>query len=180
MPDDPKDSTPYMFQTENATCLALLYPINEKDSLLRNKTSLITGIRRYLSDDQGLIQVETETDYVYSIVKSLKEGSGVQYILTFQRFLPDFVLNVQAFFEEAGTTGIRESVVYELCCRNGLVGTDDDPLAGWAYDPYDEGISMGALMNLSESEQFDALFPGFPLTLCREFVHALIGEREIG
>ena len=28
-------------------------------------------------------------------------------------------------------------------------------------------------MNLSEAEQFDEQFPGFPLTMCREFLRAI-------
>ena len=93
--------------------------------------------------------------------------------MNYQRFYPEFILNVQAFFEEIGTTGTRDSVVYEICRRQGLVGADGDFFKGWAKDPYDETITEGALMNLSEQEQFDAQFPGFPLSMCREFVRTL-------
>ena len=41
-------------------------------------------------------------------------------------------------------------------------------------DPYDEDWKKGVLMNVSELEEFDQFFPGFPLTLCREFVGALL------
>ena len=173
MPDDPADSVPYLVQTGNAMCFALIFPIDESKSLPRTKTSLISGIRQFLGENQGLIQVEAAEDYVYSIVKTLKEPSGVQYILNYQRFYPEFILNVQAFFEEIGTTGTRDSVVYEICRRQGLVGADGDVFKGWAKDPYDETITEGALMNLSEQEQFDEQFPGFPLSLCREFVRSM-------
>ena len=89
------------------------------------------------------------------------------------RFYPEFILNIQAYFEEIGTTGIRDTIGYELCRRQNLVGGGDDPLKGWAKDPYDETINFGALMNLSETEQFDKQFPGFPLTMCREFLRAI-------
>lgn len=69
-----------------------------------------------------MIQVEASEDYVYSIVKSMKEPSGVQYILTYQKFYPGFILNIQAYFDEIGTTGIRDSMVYEQCRRENLVG----------------------------------------------------------
>ena len=173
MPDDPADSIPYMVQTGNAMCFALIFPVDESKSLPRTKESLISGIRQFLGENQGLIQVEAAEDYVYSIVKTLKEPSGIQYILNYQRFYPEFILNVQAFFEEIGTTGTRDSVVYEICRRQGLVGADGDFFKGWAKDPYDETITEGALMNLSEQEQFDAQFPGFPLSMCREFVRTL-------
>ena len=93
--------------------------------------------------------------------------------MTYQKFFSDFILNIQAYFEEIGTTGIRDTIGYELCRRQHLVGNGDDPFEGWAKDPYDETIKTGALMNLSEMEQFDEQFPGFPLTMCREFIHTI-------
>lgn len=173
MPDDPENSVPYMVQTGNAMCFALIFPVDESKSLPRTKASLISGIRSFLGKNQGLIQVEAGEDHVYSIVKSMKEPSGVQYILTYQKFYPEFILNIQAYFDEIGTTGMRDGLVYELCRRENLVGNDSDPFAGWVKDPYDETIKDGALMNLSELERIDTQFPGFPLTMCREFVRAI-------
>ena len=173
MPDDPENSVPYMIQTGNAMCFALIFPVDESKSLPRTKDSLISGIRSFLGENQGLIQVEAGEDHVYSIVKSMKEPSGVQYILTYQRFYPEFILNIQAYFDEIGTIGTRDGLVYELCRSENLVGNDSDPFAGWVKDPYDESIKDGALMNLSELERFDTQFPGFPLTMCREFVRAV-------
>jgi len=175
MPDDPEGSIPYMVQTGNAMCFALIFPVNESESLPRSKESLIEGIRGFLGENQGLIEVGTAEDYVYSIVKTLKEPVDVQYILTFQRFFPEFILNIQAFFEEIGTTGQRDDAVYELCRRQGLVGISGNPFAGWIKDPYDETIHEGVLMNLSELEQFDKQFPESPLSMCREFVRTLEG-----
>ena len=173
MPDDPENSVPYMVQTGNAMCFVLISPVDESKSLPRTKDTLIAGIRPCLSEKQGLIQVEVYEDHVFSIVKTLKEPSVVQYILTYQKFYPEFILNIQAYFEEIGTTGMRDTIAYELCRRQNLVGTDNDPFEGWMRDPYDETIKEGALMNLSETEQFDKYFPGFPLTMCREFLRAI-------
>ena len=173
MPDDPENSIPFMVQTGNAMCFALIFPVDESKSLPRTKEDLIAGIRPFLGENQGLIQVEAFPDHVYSIVKSMKEPSGVQYILTYQKFYPEFILNIQAYFDEIGTTGMRDALAYEMCRRQNLVGSDDDPFAGWVRDPYDETIKTGALMNLSEMEQFDEQFPGFPLTMCREFLHTI-------
>ncbi len=173
MPDDPESSIPVMVQTGNAMCFALIFPVDESKSLPRTKESLIAGIRSFLGKNQGLIQVEAYEDHVYSIVKSMKEPSGVQYILTYQKFYPEFILNIQAYFDEIGTTGMRDSLVFELCRRENLIGNDDNPFVGWVRDPYDETITDGALMNLSEMERFDAQFPGFPLTMCREFIRTI-------
>ena len=173
MPDDPEGSVPYMVQTRNAMCFALAFPVDESRSLPRSQEDLIAGIRQFLGDNQGLIQAEACEDRVYSIVKTLKEPSGVQYILTYQRFYPEFILNIQAFFEEIGSTGMRDTLIYEMCRQQNLVGKKGDPFAGWTRDPYDETITEGALMNQSEQEQFDEQLPGFPLSMCREFLRAL-------
>ena len=174
MPDDPEGSLPYMVQTENAACFALIFPVDESQSLPRTQDELIAGIRQFLGENQGLIEAIAETDYVFSIVKTLKQPSGVQYVLTYQKFYPEFILNIQAFFEETGMTGIRDNVVYEMCCRQNIVGPEDDPFSGWTQDPYDANVKTGALMNISEQKQFDEKFPGFPLSMCREFVRTLV------
>ena len=70
MPNDPKDSVAYMVQSEYATSLALLYPTDESASLPRTKGALINGVRQFLAENQGLIQVEAEKDYLYTIVKT--------------------------------------------------------------------------------------------------------------
>lgn len=173
MPEDPVNSVPYMAETSHAMCFALIFPADVSQSLPHTKEELISGIRSFLGEKHGLIQAEASEDHAYSIVKTLKEQGGVQYILTYQKFYPEIILNIQAYFDENGTTGIRESMAYELCRRQNLVGNDGDPFAGWEKDPYDETIRDGALMNLSETEQFDKLFPGFPLTMCREFLQSI-------
>ena len=175
MPGDPENSIPYEVQTENALCMVFISAVDYSRQLPREQDELIGGIRQFLADNQGLIKVEVGKDYVYSIVKNLRKPSGVQYILTYQRFCKDFILNVQAFFEEAGMTGIRDSMVYAMCRNEGLLGEDNEnPFAGWMQDPYDPEITKGALMNISEQEQFDEQFPGFPLSMCREFINCVV------
>ena len=51
MPDDPKDSVPFVVRTENAICVALLFPVDESKALPRKKDSLTAGIRRFLGDN---------------------------------------------------------------------------------------------------------------------------------
>ena len=64
-------------------------------------------------------------------------------------------------------------MVYELCLREGIVGNSDDHFAGWVCDPYDKDYTRGARMNLSEQEKYDEMFPGFPLSMCREFIRVV-------
>ena len=86
---------------------------------------------------------------------------------------PEFVLNIQARFEEIGLTGWRDTLMYGLCRQQNLVGGGDDPYGEWVKDLYDETLRTGFLMNLSELEQFDKQFPESPLARCREFVRAI-------
>ena len=67
-------------------------------------------------------------------------------------------------------------MVFEMFRREQAGGENEDPFKGWTCDPYDEKIDKGALMNISEQERFDEIFPGFPLSMCRELVRFLNGE----
>ena len=59
-----------MVQSEYAACLALLFQTDESASLPRTKGTLINGVRQFLAENQGLIQVEAEKDYLCTIVKT--------------------------------------------------------------------------------------------------------------
>ena len=177
MPDDPPNSVSYGGHTEHTDCFMLIYPIQKAASFPKNKEEIILGTRHNMADDQGIIQIEANENYAYSIIKSMKQPHGVLYTLTFQKFYSDLTLNVQAFFDESGTTGIRDAAIFESCLRKNAVAVGDDgKMKGWARDPYDASITQGALMNLSEQEQFDAAFPDFPLSMCRDMVKVLIRE----
>jgi len=43
------------------------------------------------------------------------------------------------------------------------------PVEPWCHDPFDSSVSDGFLMNQSEQENFDGMFPYHPLTMCRAF-----------
>ena len=109
--------------------------------------------------------------YVYSIVKSGKDPSGVQYILVFQIEYSNLVLNIQSFYDEIGVTGIRDSAVYELALREGKVrNTFED----WMEDPYDPSYVKGLRMNISERPEYDVLFPEHALSVLRSFLREVI------
>lgn len=173
MPEDPDNSTPFLARTENTICFILAQPVDMSQSLPRTKEDLISGIRECLGPNQGLIEVKAEKDYVFSIIKSLMDPGGVEYTLTYQRFFSDFILQIHGFFEETRITGQRDSVVFELCRRQGIVGTEDGIFKGWSCDPYDKNIHQGKLMNISEHEEYDSMFPRHPISMCREFIRVL-------
>ena len=173
MPGDPENSVPYEVRSENAACIAFVSAEDYSKALPREQEELVNGIRHYLADNQGLIEVVAKNDYVFSIVKNLKEPHGVQYILTYQKYCDDFIINIQGYFEEIGVTGQRDSLVYALVKDKESIGDDENPFKGWSCDPYDKSNRKGALMNISEQARFDELVPGFPLSICRELVRCL-------
>ena len=83
--DEMKGALPYMFQTDHATCPALISAVDALQSLLRTQDALIAGIRRHLGEKQSLIQAEAHEGSVLSIVKTMMEPSSVQYLLTYQK-----------------------------------------------------------------------------------------------
>ena len=174
-PEDPEGSVPFIVRTEQAICFVLIYPITMSETVPREQSDRIQGISQFLTDKQALILAEADEKRAYSIVKTGMEPSGMEYTLTYQRFYEDFAISITGFFEEEGTTGIRDTTVYELCRRNGSVGSDNDPFTGWKLDPYDCADKDGLMMNLSEQEQYDEHFPAHPLSMCRELIRTLLG-----
>jgi hypothetical protein len=74
-------------------------------------------------------------------------------------------VRVRGFFDESGTTGVRDSTVYSMLAQAG-----NGALDGWTCDPYDPNFGKGLLANKSELPEFDALFPEHPLTEARRLV----------
>ena len=74
---------------------------------------------------------------------------------------------------EQGITGIRDSAILSLMITNGTVKRDNEEegrLKGWMRDPYDNSINLPFMMNLSESEKFDDMFPNHPLSRLRKYL----------
>ena len=143
------------------------------------KQGVIDGIHESMSDRQGLICVEsgkTERgyDYIYSIVKTLKEEmfAGVMYYVRMNIGYNGKVIEIQGSFEEARNTGIREAVCQDLAHRAGL--SEFGSFEGWSEDPYNPEYTQGVPMNLAERSGLDALFPDNPLSQAREFVRAVL------
>ena len=181
LPDDPKDSIPLMTSTENADCLVMLYPISEEQAMpFNDSNSVIEGIHGCLDADQGLIEVESGTtksghSYIGSIVKTFdKEHHGVSYCLTLNIQYPNLILMVHGFFNETGTTGIRDTMVYAALSEAGKVKTTDTGIEGWNKDPYDETFTCGNLKNCSEDKEFDQFFPAHPLSECRRILNYIL------
>lgn len=177
MPNDPKDSVVYGMQNDGTRCYVMIYPIYKSHAMPFDTERISKGIHAALGKEQGLIDirtVQTKENFksVYSIVKTLRKPSGVQYNLTLQIAFPDRLLHVQGYFEETGTTGQRDANVYMLAVKKGLIS--EGSFDGWIQDPFDKEYRDGVLKNLSEDEEYDAMFPNHPLTVLRDFVRTIL------
>ena len=69
-------------------------------------------------------------------------------------------------------TGLRDTTIWELARREGIVSSGDN--SKWCFDPYDKNLKRPYLMNLSEKEKYDEIFPDHPLSQCRKFVKLIV------
>lgn len=132
---------------------------------------LVDGIHSGLSAEQGLIEADTGTTkggnkFAYGLIKTKHEPTGVEYSLMLQIQFEDRVASIQAFFDEAGNTGLRDAFVYSRLQREG----ETELLENWSYDPYDEECTTGFLMTVAEKSEYDFMFPDHPLTTARTFI----------
>ena len=133
-------------QTPGCTCFLMLFLIAPGYAVpLEDAAPLIDGIHGLLGDDQGLVEARCgRTSFgralAYAIVKTAEQTDGVQYCFTLQAAYPSFVLNTQGFFDEAGTTGLRDAAFFEEAVGEGLVSGDG---RGWRRDPYDPSYVRG-------------------------------------
>ena len=182
LPDDPPNSIVFEKDTSDATNILMLYLIDKSEAMpFNNQDGVIDSLHRILGENQGIVEVNTgETNaglsFVYTIVKHLKQPSGVQYILTFQIDLDSnsAVLNLSGFFTEEGITGARDATVYEYAMREGIISKEDK--SKWCEDPYSPDFKKGVLLNLSEHEKFDEFFPTHPLSELRRFLKIFISQ----
>ena len=178
MPDDPPGTTVVGYQAEVSEAMVLVSPVDDRGHFMPiDQQSLLQQLRPALAQTgTGLIEAETGTTaggtpFAYTIVKGKMDPSGVQYTLTLHVRSPERT-QIQGFFSECGVTGAREATVLELKRRDGSVTLGEAGLEGWMRDPYDPSAE-GFLMNLAETHEYDAMFPGHPLTQARSLVDAV-------
>ena len=171
LPEDPEGCITYGKQTEGALCLVSVIPIKPSEAMdFSGRDDLIHGIHRTLAKNQALIEVDagkldSGKQFIYSVIKT-KQENGIQYFLLMHIMERGYVTAVRAFFDEMGTTGIRDVTIYEAYRRK----WPDFSMNDWFHDPYVEDLLADFLMNLSEQEQFDEYFPQHPLSQCRQLI----------
>lgn len=185
MSDDPDFCQTYMKRTADCLGLVQLFPIPRQASMeFGDKQVVIDRIHRSLAENQALIEVGSgervgDFHYIYSIIKTHKELSGVQYHMMLDVIYGDAVLRVNAFFDEIGSTGIRDVNVLNILCYEGNISIDDKvKMSSWQQDPYDKNLVRPYLMNLSEKREYDAMFPDHPLSQCRALLQYIQQNEE--
>lgn len=86
MPDDPEGARAFAMMGVSSQAIVLAYPIGCGSQMPCDDTDdVVSGIRDSLGDDQGIVEVRSggssSNRFVYSIVKTAQEPSGVHYAL---------------------------------------------------------------------------------------------------
>ena len=174
----PPDCVALFSKTDSARCAVQLQPAVQDECMpFDEPQQVIDGIHDVLEDNQGLIEVKAASQergrFIYSIVKSQSEPSGMLYILTADLAVRSGYVRLQGWFSEVDTTGMRDNMVFAMKLK-GAAQDFDRIRSGWTQDPYDKDYTRGALMNASEAECYDELFPSHPLSVTRRFVAQII------
>lgn len=145
-----------------------------------NPQGVINYLHENMEDHEGVVEVmhgNTKAGYpfIYNILKQHLHDNGMPgngYLLNMNIQIGEQIYFINGFFEEYGTTGIRDNAVF------GKYQQDhpnlENPFDGWSRDPYDSDYKKGFLMNLSESRQFDKFFPEHPLSQARTYVSYIV------
>lgn len=176
MPEDPEGMDIYGFRGPEAAGIIRIW--EDGPSGVADKESVICGIRSSMQSNQGLVEVETGhtaqgIPFYYSVVKNGLDPHGVAYLLFLRLSDQESDIVIQSQFDEMGMTGQRDAAVFAYARQQGMVGDD---MEGWARDPYDETVTEGMLMNLSEQRALDESFPNHPLSVIRQLVDFIIAD----
>lgn len=168
----------YRMQNSGTSAVVLACIVPEEVSMpFENPARLSQDLRESLLKEVGLIELNMDKNkkghlYTYYIIKQhIQEYPGNYYMLNLNIKVGKNVYFINACFDEIGTTGMRDSIVFESLSRN---GNSQEVLANWACDPYDSSYREGFLMNQSERKEFDDAFPEHPLTIARKLVEYVI------
>lgn len=186
LPEDmglPKEAIAYNMANENTSALIICFPVSAEIAMdFDDPESFISVLHQDMDDDSGIIEVKAGTTdngskYIYHIMKrSIPSEDGIPlgnaYTINFNIMLGNVIQFINASFEEAGMTGMRDNMVYMMLRDEGLI---DDNFSGWSCDPYDKSYNKGFLMNQSEQRKYDEMFPEHPLTEARRLVDYIIG-----
>jgi hypothetical protein len=181
-PEDPEELSIIGLNHQNCYSIIFINPIAEGEIMpIWDKTLTINSVREYLEENQGIIEINNNLEkfpFIYTITKVPMEPHGVHYLFRLHIKINTKFYQIEGMFDEVGTTGTRDTVVFEKCRRDGIVQIEQVNgkmnVIGWNEDPYDKNFKKGFLMNLSEKREFDEFFPNHPLSEARNLLKDLI------
>ncbi len=113
----------------------------------------------------GLVEVKLvnvgSCPALWTILKSPQEPSGMAYVASATVPFRDFSFVLKLQCNEQGVTGTREGILMDRQLASGRIELDDQGRIVGDWDP--------------DSEEFDAEFPGHPLSRARRALSAAIG-----
>jgi hypothetical protein len=178
------DKFQHFWDDKNSPATISFYYINKEPNFLsiKDENLLRHSYRRVFNPRYiGIIKVELDKlqgfDIIETIFKSRQKPRGTTYIGSITVPFKDrsYVVKVQC--PEVGTTGIRPTVIFDKMLREQGLDKDkrNELVNNFSRDPYDENIRNGFLMNLSELQKYDEMFPNHPLTIVR----TLLGDLRL-
>ena len=177
---DELDNSKKVFYLNDYDDLSINFFNCPPDIYSKDDTELeIQNFYRKLSYESGGAIIEVKKikigsfDTIKTILKFPKQPSGMVYIGSYTIPFKNLSYVVKVVCVEQGMTGIRDSAVLQIMMTNGTVKIDNEEegrLKGWMRDPYDDSINLPFMMNLSESEKFDDMFPNHPLSRLRKYL----------
>ncbi len=184
LPDDmgiPKDAVAYGMANNNTSALVLCFQVSEESSMdFDNPEELIKSLHENMDEHSGLIEVKSGVaknggKFIYHILKHSTDPDGEipmgnTYTINFNIQIGNTIQFLNGSFQEVGTTGLRDNMVYGILRDQGLI----EGFEGWSADPYDQSFKEGFLMNLSEQDRFDEMFETHPLSEIRKMVTYII------
>ena len=164
---------------EQTVALSINYFNSKPDLPYLNEIDVVREFyRKELSNHNGgLIEVNIKEIESYKTIKTLfkisQEPTGISYLasLTFPFKNHSFVIKIQSL--EYGMTGIREAEITDSLLQNNELTLSGDNYLEWSKDPYKKEFSEGLLMNLSEQENYDSLYPNHALSKARKLLNSI-------
>lgn len=173
------------WENEAGSAMLSLHYFDQPPDLPGMDISILRSFYRnqIVSTSGGLIEVKQieirECMAIRTLCKIPINPSGMAYVgsITLPFRKSSFVVKIQAV--ETGITGMREAIISDKLLQEEVIGTDDNPYAGWAQDPYDDKFQGGTLKNKSEEAEYDQMFPEHPLSVVRQILNHLENSIEL-
>lgn len=179
----PKGAVIYGVLIGETKAILSTWEVDQETSMdFNNPHGVIDYLHEHMGDNEGIIEVKAGVTkagnpIIYNILKQRLHDDGTPgngYLINLNFQIGDHIYFVNGFFEEYGTTGIRESNVFAMYQKDHP--NLEDPFEGWSRDPYDPSFTKGFLRNLSEHQQFDRFCPGHPLSQARAYIDYIVNN----